>query len=296
MSATLGLGTYRVRNLPEAVKSAVFHDVDWVDTAPVYLHGKAEQQLKPALATCPMSVSTKVGFFTPSQAERAFEEDALPHAQVSHCLTQRAILWQAERSRRELGRMPDITFVHNPEHGLHDIKELESRLYEAVAALEECVDRGLTKGYGVATWDAVHDGRLPVERIAGIAKEVGQGGGSRLKAIQLPLSVIHLAPLADAIRGYGPLMDAQAHGLDVFASAPLHGGELLDIIPASVAEELAPGASPLRVALGLVASAPGVTRVLLSASSPRHWADAAKATEDPLPDEHLKEIARAFSP
>ncbi|MFE7615265.1 aldo/keto reductase [Streptomyces sp. NPDC057496] len=298
MTASLGLGTYRVRGLPEAAKAAVNHGADWIDTAPNYLHGHAEQDLKPVLAAYPqVPVSTKVGFFTPEQARRALAAGALTdrEAKAGHCLSPRAIIWQAEESRAALGRVPDITFVHNPEHGLHDRGALEKRLYEAFVVLENCVDLGLTKGYGVATWNAIHEDLVSVDRVAGIAKQSGLGV-NRLKAIQLPLSIVQIGPLAEASQGHGPLVAAQAQGIDVFASAPLHGGELLGMLPDEVAEELIPGASPLRVALGVVASTKGVTRLLLSASSTEHWADAAAAISRPILTPHVRRIVDAFSP
>ncbi|MEU0739294.1 aldo/keto reductase [Streptomyces sp. NPDC006134] len=298
MNATLGLGTYRVRSISEAAKAAVASGADWIDTAPNYHHGQAERQLKPVLDAYPLvPVSTKVGFFTPDQARKALAEGVLTkeEAEAGHCLNPRAVTWQAQQSLAALGRAPAITFVHNPERQLHSRRDLEVRLYEAFVALEKCVDRGLTRGYGVATWNALHENFISVDRIAHIAKQAGRGT-SHLTAIQLPLSIVHIRPLVDAGQGYGFLTTAQSMDIDIFASAPLHGGDLLQMIPESVAEEVAPGASPLRVALGFVASTEGVKRLLLSASSAAHWADAAKAVEEPLSDKHMKEIASAFAP
>ncbi|MFS0694178.1 aldo/keto reductase [Streptomyces nitrosporeus] len=298
MTTALGLGTYRVRDLPEAAKAALSSGADWIDTAPNYLRGQAERQLKPVLAAHPLiPVSTKVGFFTPDQARRALAAGVLTaqEAQAGHCLSPRAVLWQAQQSRTLLGRAPDITFVHNPEHGLHHARDLEVRLYDAFVALEKCVDRGLTKGYGVATWTALHENLISMDRLTGVARQAGRDG-HRLKAVQLPLSIVQIGPLVDAVHGHGFLPSVPSHGIDVFASAPLHGGDLLGMLPDPVAEELVPGASPLRLALGFVASVPGVRRLLLSASSRAHWADATKAVEEPLSDKHVKGIASAFAP
>ncbi|MGW2592493.1 aldo/keto reductase [Streptomyces sp. NPDC001515] len=297
MTASLGLGTYRVRGLPEAAKAAMARGADWIDTAPNYLHGEAEEALQPILAAHQLTpVSTKVGFFSPEQRRRALAVGVLTdeEAGAGHCLGPRAIRWQAQQSRTALGRVPDITFLHNPELGLHDLATLERRLYQAFVALESCVDRGLTKGYGVATWSAIHEDLISVDGIAQIAKRAA-GGANHLKAIQLPLSIVQIGPLAEASHGYGPLAAAQAQGIDVFASAPLHGGKLLEMLPEAVAEELVPGASPLRVALGVVASTAGVTRVLLSASSADHWEDAAAAVSRPVEKPHVRRIVDAFS-
>ncbi|PZT74791.1 MULTISPECIES: aldo/keto reductase [unclassified Streptomyces] len=208
MTATLGLGTYRVRGLPEAAKSAMAHGADWIDTAPNYLHGRAEQRLKPVLAAFPLTpVSTKVGFVTAEQRRRALAAGVLTdeEARVGHCLSPRAILWQAQQSRATLGRAPDITFVHNPELGRHDRGALENRLYEAFVALANCVDRGLTRGYGVATWNAIHENLVSVDRVVGIARQAGRELG-RFKAIQLPLSIVQISPLAEASKGWSAVL------------------------------------------------------------------------------------------
>jgi hypothetical protein len=77
---------------------------------------------------------------------------------------------------------------------------------------------------------------------------------------------------------------------------PLHAGELPSFITPAAAEELIPGATPLRIILGTVASTPGVSRILLSASTPKYWSEAAQAALDkPLDSTQLRRITRAFS-
>lgn len=53
MTAQLALGTYRCREIPEAAVRAVASGAQWIDTAPNYATGRAQDLLAPALAAHP---------------------------------------------------------------------------------------------------------------------------------------------------------------------------------------------------------------------------------------------------
>jgi len=297
MNALLGMGTYRTRHIPQAGEAAIRAGVDWIDTAPNYQHGTAENQLAPLLSAHPtLRVSTKVGYLAPPQQQDALHAGVLEQTEADqgHNLSPAYVAWQATRSKATLGRVPDITFVHNPEHGDPTPTQLAHRIQQAFHALEECCAQGLIKGYGVAAWSAFHDGSLTVEALLDMARMAG-GPAHRLHAIQLPLSLVHIGPIADAMTGHGVLIDAQSAGLDVYASAPLNAGDLPTIITPAAAHELLPGATPLQIILGTVASTPGVGRVLLSASTPTHWTEAAEASRSALDSDQLRRVTRAFA-
>ncbi|WP_413753119.1 aldo/keto reductase [Streptomyces sp. R-74717] len=298
--AELGLGTYRTAGVAAAAQAAIDQDVSWIDTAPNYQRGTAEEQLAPVLGAFPsVRVSTKVGFLDAARQVRATKEGVLTPSRTGkgYCLEPSYVRWQAAQSKAALGRIPDITFVHNPEHGGPEPHELDARLLEAFRTLEECCRQGLIKTYGVATWSALHDGSLTVGRLMELAHKAG-GMTNKFAAIQLPLSLVQLGPIADALNGWGVLFDAHAAGLEVFASAPLHGGELLEMVTPTVAQEVLPGATPMQLLLGTVASTPGVTRILLSASTTSHWTAAEQAVAPPLPrlfdTTELRKIVDAF--
>ncbi|MFJ2867116.1 aldo/keto reductase [Kitasatospora sp. NPDC087314] len=292
MTALLGLGTYRCPDTTEAALMAVVHGANWVDTAPNYGSGCAEALLRPVLTSYPdLRVSTKVGFIPPSAGRLGVHSGVLSAESASrgHCLTPDYITWQTARSRRLLGRMPDIVFLHNPEHDCQE-RDIAGRLYSAFAALEEACSRRAIGAYGVATWRGFSSKLLNVSTLLQLAAAAG-GSGHHLRAIQLPVSLVHLAPVAEAIDGRGVLIEASAAGLDVFASAPLHGGEIPDIVTHELAELISPGATPAQAALSLVASAPGVRRVLLSTSSAEHWRQAADALgRPPLSPDVLRKV------
>ncbi|MFJ7274845.1 aldo/keto reductase [Kitasatospora sp. NPDC098663] len=292
MTARLGLGTYRCLDVAEAALMAASRGADWVDTAPNYAGGRAEASLAGALAAYPdLCVSTKVGFVPAGTRHIGVQAGALSaaDAQRGHCLTPDYIAWQLARSKLMLSRVPDLVFVHNPEHACPD-GEITGRLYNAFLALEEACGQQIISAYGVATWRGFSNGLFDVPTLIELATKAG-GPNHHLWAIQLPVSLVHLAPIAQALDGHGPLADAVDAGLEVFASAPLHGGEIPGLVTPELSELIAPGKTSAETALAVVASAPGVKRVLLSTGNPEHWVGAAEAVgRPPLSPEVLRRV------
>ncbi|MDH6704812.1 aryl-alcohol dehydrogenase-like predicted oxidoreductase [Kitasatospora sp. MAA19] len=292
MTARLGLGTYRCLDVAEAALMAASSGAGWVDTAPNYAVGRAEMSLAVVLAAYPdLCVSTKVGFVPAGAGHIGVRAGALSPADAEggHCLTPDYITWQLARSRLMLGRVPDLVFVHNPEHSCPD-GEITGRLSNAFLALEEACSQQIISAYGVATWRGFSSGLFDVPTLIELATKAG-GPDHHLWAIQLPVSLVHLAPVAQALDGHGPLADALAAGLEVFASAPLHGGEIPGLVPPELSELITPGKTPAETALAVVASAPGVKRVLLSTGNPEHWMRAAEAVgQPPLSPDVLRRV------
>ncbi|MFD7451208.1 aldo/keto reductase [Kitasatospora sp. NPDC059827] len=292
MTAQLGLGTYRCLDVAEAALMAASRGADWVDTAPNYAGGQAETSLAPVLAAHrDLRVSTKVGFIPAGAGHIGVRAGALiaADAERGYCLAPNYVAWQLARSRRMLGRVPDLVFVHNPEHGCPD-GEITGRLYKAFLTLEEACSQQVISTYGVATWRGFSSRLFDVPTLIELAAKAG-GPNHHLRAIQLPVSLVHLVPVAQALGGHGPLADALNAGLEVFASAPLHGGEIPDLVTPELSELITPGKTPTETALAVVASAPGVKRVLLSTGNAEHWGQAAGAVgRPPLSPDVLRRV------
>ncbi|GHE00234.1 aldo/keto reductase [Streptomyces alanosinicus] len=288
MSPDLALGTYRCRDIPQAAAQAIACGTSWIDTAPNYHHGHAQTRLQPVLAGNPdLRVSTKVGFFTPDLATAAGDAGVLTPAEAApgHCLTHGYVTWQSRRNAAELGRAPDIVFVHNPERAVrpHDA------ITRAFSALEAEARAGRIGGYGVATWTGF-DGAFSVADLLRIATRCG-GPGHHLAAVQLPVSLVMLKPVAQALDGTGPLAEATATGLDTFISAPLHGGELPAMVTDDLARLIAPGHTRAEAALRVTASTPGVKHVILGSGRARHREAAQRVLSlPPLSDKTLHEV------
>ncbi|WP_327222612.1 aldo/keto reductase [Streptomyces platensis] len=165
MTASLALGTYRLREVATAVRrAAACPSTAWVDTAPNYLAGRAHRLLAPVLTDHPgMQVSTKVGFPAPGAAA-AVAAGVLPPeaAERGHSLAAGYVRWQVERNRAALGRAClDTVFLHNPER-TDDPAVLPIVLREAFAVLEEAAVAGHLSTYGIATWSGFTEGLLTV--------------------------------------------------------------------------------------------------------------------------------------
>ncbi|WP_307787439.1 MULTISPECIES: hypothetical protein [Streptomyces] len=151
---------------------------------------------------------------------------------------------------------------------------------------------GHIAGYGVATWRGFADDGFSVPLLTSLAREAAGGSEHHLTAIQLPVSLVSMTPIELALAGRGPLRAAAAAGLRVMASAPLHGGELVEMVGKDLIDLIRPGLTPAQACLLATASCPGVTDILVSASSASHWHAAADALAEPVLDTaRLREIA-----
>ncbi|QNE26217.1 aldo/keto reductase [Streptomyces sp. INR7] len=290
MTAALGLGTYRVRAVEEPARTACSDGLVWLDTAPNY--ATAHQTLGPVIADHPRAmVATKTGFFTRQEGGAAVAAGVLTseEAAVGHSLHPGFTRWQTDRSLATLGRA-DIVFVHNPEHAHQDRGVLHARLRDVFCELEEYATEGRIAGYGVATWSGFQHEAFTVPELLVLAKEAAGSGEHHLGAIQQPVSLVMVRPIALALGGRGPLVQARAAGLLTFGSSPLHGGELLDLATPELAEFIRPGTSTAAACLLAAASCPSLDVVLLSASTPQHWKAAKEAIASPLEPDQLRRI------
>ncbi|MGW3952503.1 aldo/keto reductase [Streptomyces sp. NPDC004752] len=293
-TAPLGLGTYRIRPsaLNEAVVRAATSPADaWIDTAPNYLGGQAQSLLAPTLARHPIPVSTKVGFLTAQAIKDAISYGALTieDAEHGHCLSTPYVRWQCARNRTELGRdRLDLVFAHNPERTGGDPYEA---LRDAFTAFEAEAAAGTLTAYGVATWDGFDTGTLTVSALHQLASEATSTEHHHLRAVQLPVSLVTATAFTQALDGEGPIAQAAELGWQVYASAPLFGGELPCLATLELTALLAPHLSTAQACLLAAASCPGVTRILLSASTPAHWMEAKAALRSPaIPTPTLRKV------
>lgn len=282
--ASLALGTYRVQPtaLPDMLTlAAAGSDSTWVDTAPNYLDGHAHTLLAPGLAQHSVPVSTKVGFLTRTVARAAAEAQVLSHdaAERGHCLSAPYVHWQCAQNRITLGRPRlNLVFAHNPEQVPGDPYDA---LLTAFTALEDEVAAGALDAYGVATWNGFDTGLLDVRELDRLAARAAGSPEHHLRAIQLPVSLVTAAAFAQSLDSRGPITQASRLGWSVFASAPLFGGELATLATRALADLINPELTIPQACLLAAASCPGVTHVLLSASSPAHWAQARAALHRP---------------
>ncbi|KAF5992746.1 aldo/keto reductase [Streptomyces sp. WAC00263] len=188
----------------------------------------------------------------------------------------------------------DLVLLHNPERAHPgDRSARHSAIRDAFATLEEEVAAGRVAGYGVATWAGLEEEAFTLGVLLALAAEAAGGQHHHLVAVQMPVSLVMMTPIARALHGRGPLPAAADVGLRVMASAPLHGGELPGMVGQELADLIRPSLTPAQAGILAVASCPGVTDVLLAASGAPHWREAADAVAQPsLTAAKLRETAR----
>lgn len=117
--------------------------VTQLDTAFNYLRFRSHQVLARAAGDLlsKFRVSTKVGYFPGPDGQE-------------HSLAPERLLTAVEQTAEELGREPDLVFLHNPEHSLHEnAPRCRQILAEACAALGDAATKGTCGAWGIASWN-----------------------------------------------------------------------------------------------------------------------------------------------
>ncbi len=283
---SLTIGTYQIHNdlypiLSESWKRG-FH---FVDTAPNYRAGNAhlelnqciEAALSDGLIRSPkaITISTKVGFIPKTQKKFLIEKGIVNEQDTFqfHNLSNKYIRYEIDNIINSFRHTNlETIFLHNPETQLNirNYDEVLTLVKCGFEILEECVQQGKIKSYGVATWSAFEKnnkgGYFKVHDFLEIAEKVG-GSQHHFKVIQFPINLLKLSPLLEYLNESGPLWEATNYNIDVHVSSPLFGGELFKKLPKEIANIIEPGASLSQAALLFSRSHPSVKRLLTSPST-----------------------------
>jgi aryl-alcohol dehydrogenase-like predicted oxidoreductase len=300
----------------EAIELALESGCNVLDTAINYRCQRSERVVGDALEAADVDrdavmVATKGGFvpFDGSKPEdpgqyvrEEFVETGLVDraelAHGSHSIAPDFLEDQFRTSRSNLGlETVDLYYVHNPETQLavRSRDAVYDRLEAAFRRLEERVSAGELNHYGVATWEAFrvspdHDSYLSLTEVVSRARSAADAAGNdatSFRAIQVPFNVVMADAFTQAAHegtdgSQSALAFAHEAGLDVFTSASLGQGELLEGLPSSVAAKLE-GDEPVHRAINFARSAPGVTSALVGMGSSDHVRENLAAGEfDPL--------------
>ncbi|CAI2717215.1 aldo/keto reductase [Nitrospina watsonii] len=222
--SSVGIGTY-LGNADEDTDDLVYQSIvtcmgagiNVVDSAINYRGERGERCVGRALAELvaqktvrrnEVIVCSKGGFLPQSLGVEWFEEtygkDEVPGIGMDdlvadcHCMHPLFLEDQLERSRANLGlETIDVYYVHNPETQLGNVsdKVFYDRLEKAFAFLEQAVQDGRIRAYGLATWNGL---RLPpgqakhisLERAKKIAQSVSDSGADHFEYVQLPFNLM----------------------------------------------------------------------------------------------------------
>ncbi|MER6682738.1 aldo/keto reductase [Streptomyces olivaceoviridis] len=137
------LGLHRSRHERRLLTGALNAGVTSLDTAFNYFGFRSHQVLAQIAGDLlpKFAVSTKVGYFPGPKG-------------TTHSLNPVRLLGAVEQTARDLGREPELVFLHNPEQSLLAAGPPgRDMLTTACAAMTEAVKKGLCGAWGVATWD-----------------------------------------------------------------------------------------------------------------------------------------------
>ncbi|MFD7506809.1 aldo/keto reductase [Streptomyces sp. NPDC059850] len=141
--ARVVLGLHRSRHERRLLTGALDLGVTALDTSTNYLGFHSHRILaRTAGDLLPQfTVSTKVGYFPGRNGGEHSLDSVRLHAAV-------------EQAADDLGREPDLVFLHNPEHSLRGAAPHDRDvLARACAALDGAAAKGLCAAWGIASWD-----------------------------------------------------------------------------------------------------------------------------------------------
>jgi aryl-alcohol dehydrogenase-like predicted oxidoreductase len=262
---SLGIGTYKAEpykednyiiNYAEAIKMALRHGINFIDTAINYRYQMSEREIAEALNEMfkegdikreEVIIASKAGFIPldfpfPENPYGWIQETIIAPGLASkdeiiidqHCMSPDYLRWSCEQSLRNLEiDTIDIFFLHNPETqlGYIDQETFYSRIKEAFKVFEELRREKKIVDYGIAAWngflyEADHTEYISLAKVVEVARSVG-GENHGFKYIQSPFNLAkpHAYGYANQQTEDGlfyPLMHAcSSYGLTYIGSSPL---------------------------------------------------------------------------
>lgn len=301
----------------ETVVLAAQSGINAFDTAVNYRNMRSERAIGRGVAELISSgsvqrdeiiIATKGGFLgydgkAPDDPSAYFQEKLIQTGLVKpeeivagcHTLAPRYLANQIDISRHNLGiETIDIYYLHNPETQLREVlhDEFLRRLRLAIGVLEQAVDDGKIRMYGVATWNGLRvspdsQDAIVLDDILSAAREIG-GQKHHFAAVQLPFNIAMPEALTSNTQRMNgrnvPLLHvAREYGLMVFASASLLQSHLAEGLPAGFQQWIRGLNTDGQRAIQFVRSTPGITCALVGMSRRRHLEeDIATAHVPPL--------------
>jgi aryl-alcohol dehydrogenase-like predicted oxidoreductase len=308
--SSIGIGTYlgqpdeeTDRRYTDAVVRAVELGANVIDSAANYRFQRSERAVGAALnelknrgfSRDEIVICTKGGYLPfdgapPRDVRRYIEETFIEPGVVtwgdiaggSHCMTPRYLENQLAQSLRNLKLdCVDVYYVHNPESQLSAVStdEFWKRLRAAFEFLEQSVNEGKIKYYGVATWNGFREepganGYHSLETMVELARDIA-GENHHLRFIQLPVNLGMPEALFFQNQKLGEeyvsvVEAAQGFGVTVIASGSLLQGQAARGLPEAIRDALGSLATDAQTGIQFVRSAPGITTALVGMSSVAH--------------------------
>ncbi|MDX3851045.1 aldo/keto reductase [Streptomyces sp. AK02-01A] len=244
------LGLHRSRYERRILTSALELGIDAIDTSFNYRGFSAHSALAEIGSDLlpRFTLSTKVGFFPAAgQAEHSLDPGRLRRAM--------------EQTNRDLGRAPDLVFLHNPERSLTGSPNAaKDALAMACTALAVAATEGLCGAWGISSWDP-----RPL-------RELAVGSMPRPDALMVRgglLAGIDVLEASETLAARWDLGAGQLWGMSPFggkATDPLWG----QLDPQVFIQDPDDGLSALQAAFRTAYWLPQVGRVAVGTDNPSH--------------------------
>jgi len=286
-----------------ALRRAIGLGVNHVDTAINYRCQRSERVIGKALREVrsddhPVFVTSKGGYLPLESPPPETRDDYRAYIQREyldteiiqatelvaggHCIAPRFLRNQVERSIANLG-VPaiDIYYIHNPEQQLDAVTrgEFENRMHDAFAELERCVNDGLIRSYGCATWNGLRvpadsQTHVSIESLVATARDVA-GAEHHFVAVQMPVNLGMMEGVrasTQMVNGHErtPLEAADDAGIAMIVVAPLMQGRLAKDLPAAAREAFPDAKTDAACALSFVQMLPHVASIVVGMRSVQH--------------------------
>lgn len=221
--SSVGVGSYMpepyreesyIPSYKDSIKRAIELGVNFIDTAINYRYQKSEKEIGEALSELEFGrdelfIASKGGFLPlnypfPPNPYKWIDEEIVESRLANrdeieldeHCLNPKFIEWSLKKSLNNLGiETLDIYYLHNPEVQLGRVEypKLLELIEENFKMLEESVERGDIRYYGIASWNGflyedTNREYLSLLDFFKVAKKVG-GEKHHFRFLQIPFNL-----------------------------------------------------------------------------------------------------------
>ena len=207
----VGLGTYRMsvksKTHINALQEALKLGCNLLDTSSNYTNGDSERLIGNVLENSPYNplIITKAGYIQGAnlEAKEAYQNEELVDIEenLKHSIHPDFLKHQIEQSLNRLKKKTiDIFLLHNPEYYFEkndDLTLYYERIKKAFSFLEEMVEKGKIKSYGISSNTFVQNIESPkrtdLSKVYQAAQQVSSN--NHFKAIQFPINIIEKGAL-----------------------------------------------------------------------------------------------------
>lgn len=240
----IGLGTYRMNHdYVDALKYALDQGYNLIDTATNYKGGESEKMIGSFLENhsnyrSQMFIISKVGYI-PADYKKSDElkeflssvpiEKSSIQTDFDYSIDPEFIDFQLNRSLSRMNlQQIDVYLLHNPERILSSQilttkEELYTRIYKAFVKLEQLVEIGKIRYYGISSNICFHqegENSIDIEKILALAASINQD--HHFKFIQFPFNFMEQMAVEKTYNGKSLIEFAKLNKLITVGNRPLN--------------------------------------------------------------------------